>query len=238
MRFLPIIFGVIAVVSSNSVATKKSLNDIFNLTIREIAKSGNHAPFNHLKTANRECMREKLKLAVNGDKLVGQNIGARAVVAAAGVCLDNPESISKVIVDKTFKKLPEIGEYNGKVDCIKQRLFELQPDSKLLVNFDVQHMKNTKDDCKEVANIELRLMKGLKITDVENAKIGIEQCMAMDVMEMKISALSSYVLAYSQPEMAAEMAEFKKKIIEMFMKRNQLLFKCTMEKFDEELNGK
>jgi hypothetical protein len=235
MRFLPIVFVIIGVASSKLISEKKSLNDIFDLKIGEIATSVDRSVLGQFKTANHECMRKKLKLAVNGDKLVGQNIGAGAVVAAAGVCLDNPESMYNNKFDEDMKELPKFFNYNGTtVDCFKQRLFELQPSSNLLVGFDVQHMKSTADECQEVMNIERRMIESTK---KDYAKMGIEQCMAMDVMEMKIFGLSMIVLVYSQPEMAAEIAEFKKKVFEMQMTRDKLVFKCIMEKVDEELKG-
>jgi hypothetical protein len=235
MKLLPIIFGVIAVASSNSIPAKKSFNDVFDLTIGEFAANDVQSEFGHLKTANHECMRKKLKLAVIGDKLVEQNIGVAAIKAAANDCLENPEPMFNKNFDVILKKLAESNEYKGKVDCIKQQLFELQPDSDLLVNFDVQHMKNTKDECKIVANIETFLMESAKFTDEKHAEMGIEQCMAMDVMEIKIIGLSIFVMAYSPFDMVPEKIEFRKKMVEKTMKRNQQMLKCTLEKIEKVL---
>jgi hypothetical protein len=65
--------------------------------------------------------------------------------------------------------------------------------------------------------------------------MGIEQCMAMDVMEIKIIGLSIFVMAYSPFDMVSEKIEFRKKMIEKTMKRNQQMLKCTLEKIEKEL---
>jgi hypothetical protein len=236
MRFLPIIFVIISVASSNPIPARKSFNDVFDLTIGVFAMKGNQAPFNHLKTANRECMREKLKLAVNGEKIIVQNLGIYAVTAAAVACLDNPDPIYDESFDGKLQRLAAINVYNNKIDCLKQRLFELQPESNLLVDFDVQHMTNTADECKLVAITEGGMMKTIKSMDEKYAGMGIERCMAIDAMMVKINGYNLLVLTYSQPDMAAEMAEYRKKMKEQSMTRDKLLLKCTMEKIDEQLN--
>ncbi|KAG5666601.1 hypothetical protein PVAND_014619 [Polypedilum vanderplanki] len=145
-------------ISLNSITSQKTtLNDAFNIAIKDITESRDVPIFETINTTDRNCLKEKLKLSTSGTKTFNQTLAAIYISCSFQMCYDDKKILLDmffdIIMDSDFMKL------RGDLDCIKAALKKIDPDSKFLNSFDP---KTVKTDCSKVIdnfNIEKTLQK-------------------------------------------------------------------------------
>jgi hypothetical protein len=230
MKFL-IFLLVITSAWSLPVTQKDKFNSIFDYTLGKIAKEKIDPNFTFFKTASRECMMEKLKLPENGEKKILVSTGVFTILAAAAVCLKNPDITFGEKFDQKLQLLNSLEPLKGKVDCLKQKLYELQPESYLLHDFKPDEVKI---DCKWTADTERGLQSELEKRQIFRRERNITQCMGLDEVSEKIYSYKFLVVVYSEPQDAASLDGLRRNLILREEENGRKLFKCLFEKLEEE----
>ncbi|KAG5666599.1 hypothetical protein PVAND_014617 [Polypedilum vanderplanki] len=236
-----LIFVIFAVCFSLPINDETVFNDIFEEALSTIKSQSYQHPFDVLKTASRQCISEKLKLKENGHKLVPKKVGVTAVVSAATLCIEDKNLIYGKTFDQKVEQISSTSALTNKIDCIKKRLKELQPDSDLLDGFDENNMENDENVCSQtISYIEYGM--ALKFDEQESnyKAVGINHCVNRNVNESKIHAYRLLLLIYTQPENADFLKIEKQNEIARGRKLDEKSFKCILsiieEKFQIEEN--
>ncbi|KAG5666610.1 hypothetical protein PVAND_014626 [Polypedilum vanderplanki] len=207
---LIILLSLIRIVLSNSI----SLNHIYEEEVKLLDQR--YKAFGSLKDTNLECVKQKLKLSVNGEKLIAQKLGENVVHTAALLCLDD-----KSIYEKMLKYILKDIISFANLECYKKRLQELQADSKLLNNF----IPDSSINCNET------------ITKTEYNKEELQELEVYDcVMDKKIIIERigiKNVLLHGHLKEANEISDdIKKEMFEEMDSLNEILLECSLKIID------
>jgi hypothetical protein len=89
---------------------------------------GSGYPAKYLKNTNLDCVKERLKLAQNGNKLVELGVGISATTGAGIMCLDDERIIYHNAFDEMIKNiLKQKDGLKSNLDCIKRKLHQVEP---------------------------------------------------------------------------------------------------------------
>jgi hypothetical protein len=240
MRFSSVFafFLLVAATVALPIVGDRIFSEIFDVTMAGIVAKSDQPPYKYLRSADRQCMREKLKMEANGHRLVSKVSGLFAVVSAASLCTANIASYYDEVFDAKVTKITSNPSLTSHVDCLKERLHELQPTSDLLDGFNADQ---TSPDCSFIlANTDLGMTKKLDESTARYRQLGIEHCMARDLNESKANAYRLLVLIYTQPENAEKLEREKRESNARAKKQDAKLFGCIVSgiegKFDVDEN--
>ncbi|KAG5668589.1 hypothetical protein PVAND_016525 [Polypedilum vanderplanki] len=188
-----------------------------------------------LKDTKRECVRTKLKLEENGEKIVGIKLGLAAVRAAASVCLENSTPAFEAIFNRKVMKIQSSGIQKEKVNCLKLKLYELngEENSDILGNFEPCDIENVEEECSTTFEAEKKLWKILMNYKKIDKSLGIENCLNRNHKKKKERSQRLIVLVFTQPENENLMNEERRRALLRYKSLNQKLYDCVMEKIEE-----
>ncbi|KAG5666597.1 hypothetical protein PVAND_014615 [Polypedilum vanderplanki] len=111
----------------------------------EIITDNKTPEYSHLANVDRNCVKEKLKIDQNSEKVINERLATALLITVAHLCAKDPEAI----YDKEINELPEkvMANLKDKTDCVKFSLKKFEPDDDLIKDFNIDEMKIPKDEC-------------------------------------------------------------------------------------------
>ncbi|KAG5669456.1 hypothetical protein PVAND_017343 [Polypedilum vanderplanki] len=97
--------------------------------------------FKVMSETNQTCLDEKLKLNQNGDKRIFDELAKKAVQTAVILCHAEPDKVLDFSFDMSYQLLKPLIDESFDINCLKSKLHEYDPQSKLLEGFEISQKK-------------------------------------------------------------------------------------------------
>ncbi|KAG5667891.1 hypothetical protein PVAND_015857 [Polypedilum vanderplanki] len=214
-----IILFIFSLLISQSIENEqKSFNEIFNSTIEAFKVKSDKAPYNHLANSNQECIRRKLKLDFNGEKILPLQLAIFAITSAAHLCLT-----SDTVNRETFDiKIEQISNLNNKNEILKCLVLKVN-----------QSEVNSEENCEIFNQIESNIDENIKLIIANYKLAGIDECMYIKIREVKNSTYKIFFAALNQQQDLNLLKNERKKSIMRAERQNLKLFKCSMQEIEK-----
>lgn len=206
-------------------------NAIADLCIATVRKDkGKHAEI--FSNIDQDCVRSKLNLSENGDKIISMKSGMVAGFGAAILCLiDTNEEMANSELLQHINSMTTPNEINtiDKLNCIKLKLKELNPSDDLVQNFNLTAISYKPDEiCDELTTEQHN--KGIQIFD-EGTKlfdtIIPKQCKKLDLKFIMEITYRLYIIKNENRGTEALNVEIRK-ILSKVRELIQDIFDCAM----------
>ncbi|KAG5666612.1 hypothetical protein PVAND_014628 [Polypedilum vanderplanki] len=141
---------------------------------------------------NQKCVERKLNFQSNGEKKMNHDLGLTTIGLAYNLCNENNKEIGKVAIGFLMIGITE--DYATKTDCFKKALKEIEPNAKIVKNFDESQMTNSNKECEETLGSE-KFDKFLSDV-IEKTSIGEHVCDKITKDDIKSFAYRLPIMNY------------------------------------------
>lgn len=189
--FIIIAFFVTFTVTSPT-SEEKALNEwisdtSFNQTSNRLRKL--------IQTLNFECSKEKVKADGNGNKKMNQSEATDTIFLATLRCLiPGEDEAFKEIIDEMLEFIADIVSIEN-LECYKWGLYKLDPDSRLLGDFNPNNMEISKEKCEEINLNTLEKIQGALDNDFRSGSI-LRKCEALVEKEITLFFFKLMVFSF------------------------------------------
>ncbi|KAG5666605.1 hypothetical protein PVAND_014622 [Polypedilum vanderplanki] len=213
---------------SATLGKERTLNSLYDFLLTIFKIKGDDPKIKPFKNANRECLKEKLRVNEFGDKIVDEDFGISAGIAASFLCSDDRNAAYGASLDQVLSEVPIINN----VECYKRRLLELQPTSIIVKNFVADSNVNCRNplfSASELENINakrMRVFRGSKVI----------KCINSDIKETEWTEVKESILKVMQGEPGGISEEIKQETFNEMRKEHEDIFKCTFGEMTARFN--
>jgi hypothetical protein len=179
-----------------------------------------------INDVNRSCVKDKLKLATSGSKLVPETLGSIATACSFYLCYDDKKTLNDLAFEKFMETMPP--EFKDKLDCIKLALKEIEPDSKVLKDFDPKAVKVAKEECTRVMT-SFGMQRTLEMFEKDFEKMDKLTCRAIDEKIINKIAFTGLIVKFGSIE-AGQLKSSREELKEFSAKRILDACNCVVGK--------
>lgn len=217
-KFFYLILFIFSTVNLSSQYEEKliSIYEYFNDKLTE--RIANNEPMNVIiRSVSRDCVKEKLNMAKNGDKKIDFYFGASLTYVAYQFCAVNIEEVLNEHLNMLQLRIYD--DLESELDCLKSRLQLIAPDASIVRGFNATNL-NT--DCE---NSCIRLVrKFYSDNDIESLFCAPIKRVDIEKLALKLAIIKFDILDSTLK--ASEWIDLKKNLLSLLKNK----FNCMMNK--------
>jgi hypothetical protein len=198
-----------------------TLNSVIDVSSAVFKKYGDDEMSQLLNNANRECLKNRLKLDENGGKLVRLDLAIFVAFPLSLLCLDDARKEFEAALVRNSRDGPE---------CLMQRLMELEPESRLLDGFE----SNPNALCLfPESNLDAIVSRSAeRLKELEIAK-----CVTIDRKKLETEYVKESIVRALLKMPGGLTEDVKDELFDEMMDEHEELFECIMDEIEGEMRG-
>ncbi|KAG5666611.1 hypothetical protein PVAND_014627 [Polypedilum vanderplanki] len=175
-----------------------------------------------ISTVDQNCVKEKLKLATNGQKRSNFSYAMVLVTSAYSLCVENVDELANHLNTLWMREIDE-STLPDNVECYMKELFDLEPNSEIFENLNEKNFLNFNGHCNE--NIFKRYLERFVTTIIDVEKLFCSE------NEKIISKISNYKLVILKMKVRDEKVKNleKQKLMKSFQEIVEKSIECGLK---------